>query len=99
MVGESRASLVGALARLAILRDTMRPQSEHLLEATRLAFAAGRIPLSEVLDAQKMQLQTEVDIARTTGDADIAWAALEAAVGSDLRPAFPIASPPNGGKE
>jgi outer membrane protein TolC len=86
MVGESRASLVGTLARLAVLRDTMRPQSAHLVEATRLAFAAGKVPLSEVVDVQKMRLQTEVDIARATGDADIAWAALESAVGRDLRP-------------
>ena len=85
MVGESLASLVGALSRLAILRDTMRPQSAHLLEATRLAFAAGKVPLSEVVDVQKMRLKTEVDIARATGDADIAWAALESAVGRDLR--------------
>jgi outer membrane protein TolC len=85
MVGESRASLVGTLARLAVLRDTMRPQSAHLVEATRLAFAAGKVPLSEVVDVQKMRLQTEVDIARATGDADIAWAVLESAVGRDLR--------------
>jgi len=99
MIAEARAALVGTLARLDLLRTTMRRQSAHLLEATRLAFASGKVPLTEVVDAQKMQLQTEVDIARATSDADIAWAALEAAVGSDLRSAFPIATPPNGGKE
>jgi outer membrane protein, heavy metal efflux system len=99
MVAEARASLVGTLARLDILRNTMRPQSVHLLEATRLAFASGKVPLTEVVDAQKMQLQAEVDIARTTSDADIAWAALEAAVGSDIRSSTPIASSPSGGKE
>ena len=85
MIAEARASLAGMLARLDILRNTMRPQSGHLVEATRLAFASGKGPAHRGGGRQKMQLQTEVDIARTTGDADIAWAALEAAVGSDLR--------------
>ena len=41
----------------------------------------------------------EVDIARTTSDADIAWAALEAAVGTDIRSSIPTANSPSGGKE
>ena len=84
MIAEARVSLVGTLARLAIVRDTMRPQSAHIVEASRLAFASGQLPLSEVLDAQRMQLDTEAQIARLSGQADVAWAALEAAVGADL---------------
>jgi outer membrane protein TolC len=86
MVAEARASLNGTLARLQILQDTMRPQAAQATEAARIAFAAGQVPLAEVIDAQKMQLQTEAQIARLSGDADIAWAALESVVGVDLRP-------------
>jgi outer membrane protein, heavy metal efflux system len=87
MVGEARATLAGALSRLQILQDTMRPQAAQAVEASRIAFAAGQIPLAEAVDAQKMQLQTEAQIARLSGDAEIAWAALESIVGIDLRPA------------
>lgn len=87
LVGEARATLLGALTRLQILQDTMRPQVSQALDASRIAFAAGQVPLSEVVDAQKMQLQTEAQIARLSGDADIAWASLESIVGVDLRPA------------
>ena len=92
MIAEARVSLVGTLARLALVRDTMRPQSAHIVEASRLAFASGQLPLSEVLDAQRMQLETEAQIARLSGQADVAWAALEAAVGADfpLRPQFSL---------
>jgi outer membrane protein, heavy metal efflux system len=84
MIAEARVTLVGALARLALVRDTMRPQSSHVVDASRLAFAAGQIPLSEVLDAQRMQLETDVQVAKLSGEADLAWTALEAAVGADL---------------
>ena len=87
MVAEARVTLVGILARLAVVRNTMRPQSSHVVEASRLAFAAGQIPLSEVLDAQRMQLETDVQVAKLSGEADLAWVALEAAVGADLEAA------------
>jgi outer membrane protein TolC len=86
MVAEARATLAGTLARLQILERTMRPQAAQAVEASRIAFASGQVPLAEVVDAQKMQLQTEAQIARLSGDADIAWAALESVVGVDLRP-------------
>jgi outer membrane protein TolC len=81
-IAEARASLVGVLARLAIVRDTMRPQAVHVLDASRLSFAAGQLPLSDVLDAERMRVDTDIQIARLIGDADLAWAALEAAVGA-----------------
>jgi outer membrane protein TolC len=84
MIAEARASLVGALSRLAIVRGTMRPQAAHVVEASRLAFAAGQLPLSEVLDAERMRLDADVQVARLSGEADLAWAALEAAVGGTL---------------
>jgi len=99
LIAEARVTLVGTLARLALVRDTMRPQSEHIVEASRLAFATGQLPLSEVLDAQRMQLETEAQIARLSGQADVAWAALEAAVGADLAAPGAVHSPVNPGKE
>jgi cobalt-zinc-cadmium efflux system outer membrane protein len=88
MVAEARATLSGTLSRLAVLQNTMRPQAAHLLEASRIGFASGLVAFTEVLDAQKMQLDTETDIARLEGEADEQWAALEAAIGSDIpRPA------------
>jgi outer membrane protein TolC len=93
MVGEARATLVGVLARLEIVRGTMLPQARHMVEATGLAFGASQVPLSEVIDAQKMQLATEVQIAELEGEADIAWAALESAVGSDVGPETPTINP------
>jgi outer membrane protein TolC len=85
MIAEARASLVGTLARLAVVRDTMHPQTAHIVEASRLAFASGQLPLSDVLDAERMALDTDVQVARLSGEADVAWAALEAAVGVDLK--------------
>jgi outer membrane protein, heavy metal efflux system len=85
-IADARATLAGVLSQLAVVRETMRPQTVHLVEASRLAFAAGQIPLAEVLDAEKMRLETEVQIARLSGQADLAWAELETAVGADLRP-------------
>lgn len=99
MIAEARVSLAGTLARLAIVRGTMRPQSAHIVEASRLAFAAGQLPLSELLDAQRMQLETEAQIARLSGQADVAWAALEAAVGADLAAPAAVQAPVNPGKE
>jgi outer membrane protein TolC len=91
-VAEARAILVGAVARLDVVRDTMRPQSAHLVEAARLAFAAGQAPLSDVLDAQQMALDTDAQVARLSGAADQAWAELESAVGADLLPLAPPSS-------
>jgi outer membrane protein TolC len=84
-IADARAALVGTLARLAIVRDTMRPQTVHIVEASRLAFASGQLPLSDVLDAERMALDVDVQVARLSGEADVAWAALEAAVGADFR--------------
>jgi outer membrane protein TolC len=99
MIAEARVSLVGTLARLAVVRNTMRPQTAHIVEASRLAFASGQLPLSEVLDAQRMQLETEAQIARLSGQADVGWAALEAVVGADLAAPAAVQSPVNPGKE
>ena len=97
-IADARAALAGVLARLAVVRDTMRPQAVHLVEASRLAFAAGQLPLAEVVDAERMRLEVDVQIARLSGQADLAWAALETAVGSDLRPLVPATVSPAAGR-
>jgi hypothetical protein len=46
-----------------------------------------------------MQLETEAQMARLSGQADVAWAALEAAVGVELTAPAAVQSPVNPGKE
>ena len=99
-VAEAQATLAGALARLAVVRGTLRPQAMHLVQATRLAFGAGQSSLADVLEAERMALDADVAVARLSGEADIAWTALETAVGSDLIPFSPAAAPAaKGGQE
>ena len=94
-ITEARATLTLALqealigvrtaqARLSVLQTTVVPQARQSLEASRLAYEAGRTSLTAVLDNQRRVLDEELDVIRALASFASARAQLERVVGVDL---------------
>jgi outer membrane protein TolC len=66
-----------------VLRSALVPQAEHLVEATRLAFANAQGSMGDALEAQLLLLQAQLDEARAIRELELARADLSTAVGEE----------------
>jgi outer membrane protein, heavy metal efflux system len=83
MVAEAAVRVDAASARLGVLRSALVPQAEHLVEATRLAFANAQGSMGDALEAQLLLLQAQLDEARAIRELELARADLSTAVGEE----------------
>ena len=81
-----------ASRRASILRTTIVPQSEQTLEVSRVGYQTDQVDFLELIDNQRVLLDTQVDYFRALHDLARARAALKRAVGTDIR-ALPGARP------
>jgi cobalt-zinc-cadmium efflux system outer membrane protein len=87
MIAEAAARADAAAARLTLMRSALVPQAEHLVEATRLAFANAQGSMSDALEARLLLLQAQLDEARAIRELELARADLTTAVGDEPVPA------------
>ena len=78
------AAARGAAVRLQVLRDRTRSASRHALEVAQAGYESGRTDLIGVLDAGRMVIDVEDEIASSRGALAHALTELEAAVGTDI---------------
>ncbi|ODS53458.1 MAG: hypothetical protein ABS36_12495 [Acidobacteria bacterium SCN 69-37] len=70
--------------RAALLRTTIRPQSQQTLEVSRVAYQTDRVDFQALIDNQRVLLDVNLDYFRALSDFTQALADLERAVGADL---------------
>ena len=80
-VAEAGVRVEGAVARLTVLRGTLLPQAQHLVDATRVAFENAQGSLNEALDARLLLLEAHLDEARAIREMELARADLDSAIG------------------
>ena len=85
MIAEAAARVDATSARLAVLRGTLVPQAEHLVDATRVAFENAQGSLSDALEARLLLLEAQLDEARAIREAALARTDLDTAIGDDAR--------------
>ena len=81
---QQRLAAVEASERIDIARENVRRAQEHY-RTTRVAFAAGTVSSTEILDAQTTLQRARTNLSVALVDHEIAWARLERAVGESLR--------------
>ncbi|MFO0757770.1 MAG: TolC family protein [Byssovorax sp.] len=85
------ASLRAAERRYQILRNTAAPSADRAVEVARAGYATGGTDLAMWLDAARMALDIDVDVAVARGDLDRALADLDGAAGGRV-PRIPLAA-------
>ena len=85
-VQEAYVRATSAQDRAALLRTTIRPQSQQTLEVSRVAYQSDRVDFQAVIDNQRVLLDVNLDYFRALSDFAQALADLERAVGADLPP-------------
>ncbi len=68
---------------LALFRTTLIPQAETTLEATLSAYTTGKTDFLDLLDAQRMLFELEMDVEETYADYMKTSAALERTLGTE----------------
>lgn len=80
-IREAVVRLDAAERQLRLIQSTVLPQIEHAFELTRLAYATGEGAFSDVLDARRTLLSTQLDYLEARADVARAHADLETAAG------------------
>jgi outer membrane protein TolC len=62
----------------ALYQTAILPQADHVVEATRAAYTAGRVPAIELLDSQRMRLEARLMLAEIKAEREKLLAELEA---------------------
>lgn len=75
-----------AAQRAALLRTSLVPQSEQVLEASRVAYQADRADFLTLIDSQRVLLDARLGYYQALSDLERALADLERAVGARLTP-------------
>ena len=83
-VQEAYVRAKSAQERAALLRTTIRPQSQQTLEVSRVAYQTDRVDFQALIDNQRVLLDVNLDYFRALSDFTQALADLERAVGTDL---------------
>ena len=83
-VQEAYVRAKAAQDRAALLRTTIRPQSQQTLDVSRVAYQTDRVDFQAVIDNQRVLLDVNLDYFRALSDFTQALADLERAVGTDL---------------
>lgn len=81
-IREAVVRLNAAERQLRLIQSTVLPQIEHAFELTRLAYASGEGAFSDVLDARRTLLSTQLDYLEARADVARARADLETAAGA-----------------
>jgi cobalt-zinc-cadmium efflux system outer membrane protein len=79
------ADLERADLEVALLRDGLVPQTRQSLESNRSGYEVDKVDFLSLVDSQVSLLDAELRLVRAAADRRAAFAALEAAVGEDLR--------------
>jgi outer membrane protein TolC len=83
-VHEAAVALDAARARLALVREAVRPQAAQALEVSRIGYQAGSGTFIDVLDSVRTVLGVEIGLVEAEAEVWRAEAALERAVGAPL---------------
>lgn len=83
-VQEAYVRAKSAQDRAALLRTTIKPQSQQTLEVSRVAYQTDRVDFQALIDNQRVLLDVNLDYFRALSDFTQALADLERAVGADL---------------
>jgi cobalt-zinc-cadmium efflux system outer membrane protein len=81
-VREAVVRLTAAERQLRLIETTVLPQIEHAFELTRLAYAAGEGPFTDILDTRRTLLTTELEHLEARAAVARARADLETAAGA-----------------
>ena len=81
-VREAMIRLNAAERHVRLIESTVLPQIEHAFELTRLAYAAGEGPFTEILDTRRTLLSTQLDYLEARANVARARADLETAAGA-----------------
>jgi cobalt-zinc-cadmium efflux system outer membrane protein len=81
-VRQTTVRLAAAQRHLRLIESTVLPQIQHAFELSRLAYAAGEGDFTEVLEARRMLLTTQLDAVEARGNLARARADLETVAGA-----------------
>jgi cobalt-zinc-cadmium efflux system outer membrane protein len=81
-VKEAQVQMDAARERAELISSTLLPHVEHALEVSRAGYSAGRAEFGDVIDAQRMVLDMEVEYAAARAGISMAFAALDRAMGA-----------------
>jgi outer membrane protein TolC len=84
IVHEAYVRAVAAGQRASLLRTTVVPQSENLLEVSRVGYQTNRVDFLAVVDNQRALLDARLNYFRALSDRELALADLARAVGADV---------------
>jgi outer membrane protein TolC len=87
-VQEAYVRLKAAEQRAALLRASVLPQTQHVLDASRIAYQTDRVDMLTIIDNQRQRLDAQVSYYRALSDLAQARADLEHAMGVDLSAAM-----------
>lgn len=83
-LGSAYATYASGRETLQLLRGTLMPQAEATRDATRTAFATGRVDFDTVLEAERQLVDTRMAMLQADVDARMALAELEKLAGDML---------------
>jgi outer membrane protein TolC len=83
-VQEAYVHAASAQDRASLLRTTIVPQSEQLIQVSQLEYESDKGDLASVLDNERALLDAQLDYYRALSDFQLAAADLERATGADL---------------
>jgi outer membrane protein TolC len=81
-VQEAQIQRDAARQRAELISSTLLPHVEHALEVARAGYSTGRAEFGDVIDAQRMVLDMEVEYAAARAEVSFAFAALDRAMGA-----------------
>ncbi len=81
-VHEAEVQMDAARQRAELILSTLLPHVEHALEVSRAGYSAGRAEFGDVIDAQRMVLDMQVEYAAARGAVAVAFAGLDRAIGA-----------------
>jgi outer membrane protein, heavy metal efflux system len=83
-VHEAYVRIQAAGERASLLRTTIMPQSELVLEVSRVAYQADRLDFLALIDNQRTLLDVRLNYFRALSDRELALADLSRAIGADI---------------
>jgi len=83
-VHEAYVRAVAAGQRASLLRTTVVPQSEQMLEVSRIGYQTDRVDFLSLVDNQRTLLDAQLNYYRALSDRERALADLSCAVGTDM---------------
>ena len=84
IVHEAYVRAVAAGQRASLLRTTVVPQSENVLEVSRVGYQANRVDFLALVDNQRALLDARLNYFTALSDRELALADLSRAVGADV---------------